>query len=122
MKIGCFGRAGLVGLIGIVITAIPVSAATVRGRGFIDRDRDGVRGAQETGLGGVVVSDGRSLVVTSAAGDYEIEVETGPFVFVVLPRGYRAHAHRFYAEVNSAGPVDFALVEWAESRADAVRL
>ncbi|MDO8538963.1 MAG: PQQ-binding-like beta-propeller repeat protein [Opitutaceae bacterium] len=113
-------------LVGVILTlfglAVTVSGATVKGRVFIDRDRDGIRSAQEPGLGGVVVSDGRNLVVTTAGGDYEIEVEKAPFVFVVLPRGYRAHAHRFYADAKTAGPIDFALVDWAESRADAVRL
>jgi outer membrane protein assembly factor BamB len=117
-------RTLLVGLIvGLFCPTLTTMGATVKGRVFIDRDRDGVRGAQEPGLGGVVVSDGRSLVATAASGDYELSVDDGaPFVFVVLPRGYRAHAHRFYLDAKAAGPRDFALVEWAESRADAVRL
>jgi outer membrane protein assembly factor BamB len=109
-------------MVALLWPAAMAAGATVKGRVFADRDRDGIRGVAEPGLGGVVVSDGRSLVVTTTAGDYEIEVTDAPFVFVVLPRGYRAHAHRFYADAKTAAPIDFALVEWAESRADAVRL
>lgn len=121
---GLFSRSVLVGLIlGLFGPALTASGATAKGRVFMDRDRDGVRGAQEPGLRGIVVSDGRNLVVTNAAGDYELNVEdSAPFVFVVLPRGYRAHAHRFYADAKAAGPHDFALVDWVESRGDAIRL
>ena len=83
MRYGFLGRAVLVGLISAFSSPFAVSAATVKGRVFVDRDRDGVRGAQETGLGGVVVSDGRNLVLTSAAGDYQIEVQAE----VVAPAG-----------------------------------
>src|SRR5687767_13521068 len=82
-------------------------SATIQGRVFNDQDRNGVVGDAERGLAGVAVSDGRNVVLTSSTGAYEIEVTDAPFVFVILPRGYRAHAHRFYIDARSAGLFDF---------------
>ena len=97
------------------------SAATLTGRVFQDQDRDGVADPGEPGLGQVAVSDGREVVLTDRQGQYRIEVANAPFVFVVLPRGYRALAHEFYHDVTKAGAKDFALIDWAETRSDDLR-
>lgn len=110
-------------LLVLCLTASFAPAATVTGRVFHDRNRDGLASAQEPGLADVVVSDGRSVVTTTATGEYRIDAAEGaPFVFVVLPRGFRAHAHKFYHDARTAGPKEFALVDWPESRADTIRL
>ena len=102
--------------------ALPaMSAATVAGRVFHDRNRDGSAGADEPGLAQVAVSDGREVVLTDRQGEYRIEVANAPFVFVVLPRGYRALAHEFYRDLAKPGAKDFALVDWPETRPDDVR-
>ena len=107
---------------GIFLSA-SLAGATVTGRVFLDANRNGLADAGERGLEAVVVSDGRSVVRTAANGDYTIDAaERAPFVFVTLPRGYRAHAHRFYADAKTAGAKDFALVDWPEARADTLRL
>ena len=49
------------------------AGATIRGRVFIDQDRNSVVGPAESGIAGVAVSDGRNVVVTSSTGAYEIE-------------------------------------------------
>jgi outer membrane protein assembly factor BamB len=106
-------------LTSLALTA--ASAATVTGRVFHDRNRDGVAGPDEPGLAQVAVSDGREVVLTDRQGEYRLEVTSAPFVFVVLPRGYRALAHEFYRDLTKAGAKDFALVDWPESRPDDVR-
>jgi outer membrane protein assembly factor BamB/3',5'-cyclic AMP phosphodiesterase CpdA len=101
-------------------TANPALGVPVAGRVFVDRNGDGVVQASEPGLGRVVVSDGKVVVLTSKAGDYRLETEPGRFVFVSLPKGYRA-ARSFYATAAAGQPADFGLVEWPESRRGAVR-
>ena len=102
------------------VMASPALGLTVTGRVFVDQNGDGVAGATEPGLGRVVVSDGKAVVLTSKSGDYQLETEPGRLVFVTLPRGYRA-AKSFYFSAQAGQPADFALVEWPESRRGAVR-
>jgi outer membrane protein assembly factor BamB len=104
----------------LLLLAHSAPAAQIRGRVFVDRNDDGAAGTGEPGLAHVAVSDGRSIVLTSSDGSYSIETEDAPYVFVSLPRGYRA-AGLFYAEADATGPVDFALVEWPESSRDTAR-
>jgi hypothetical protein len=103
----------------LALTLAP--AATVTGRVFHDRNRDGIADPGEPGLAQVAVSDGREVVLTGRQGEYRIEVANAPLVFVVLPRGYRALAHQFYHELARPGARDFALVDWPETRPDDVR-
>ena len=96
-------------------------AATVTGRVFHDQDRDGIADPGEAGLAQVAVSNGREVVLTGRQGEYQIEAANAPFVFVVLPRGYRALAHEFYHDVAKPGAKDFALIDWPETRSEDVR-
>jgi outer membrane protein assembly factor BamB/predicted MPP superfamily phosphohydrolase len=93
---------------------------TISGRVFVDGDEDGVAGAAERGLAKVAVSDGREVVLTSKSGAYELETEAGRFVFVSVPRGYRA-VKSFYANAEAGKAADFPLAEWPESRPSTVR-
>jgi len=92
----------------------------VSGRVFADQNIEGVAQANEPGLGRVVVSDGKAVVLTSKRGEYHLDAEPGRFVFVTLPKGYRA-ARSFYVSPKTGQPADFALREWPESRRSAVR-
>ncbi len=106
-----------------LLSALMASTAlglTVTGRVFVDRNGDGVAQATEPGLGRVVVSDGKAVVLTAKSGEYRLETEPGQLVFVTLPRGYRA-GRSFYAAAAAGMTADFALVEWPESRRGAVR-
>ena len=98
----------------------PAFGLPVTGRVFVDRNGDGVAQASEPALRRVVVSDGRAVVLTSKTGDYSLETEPGRFVFVSLPKGYRA-AKNFYAKAEAGKPMDFALADWPESRRSTVR-
>jgi outer membrane protein assembly factor BamB len=93
---------------------------TVTGKVFLDRNGDGLAGVDEPGLEGIVVSDGREVVLTSVPGEYRLETEGGRLVFVSLPRGYRAQKS-FYATAEAGKAVDFALAEWPETRQGPLR-
>jgi hypothetical protein len=56
---------------------------------FHDRDGDGRRGAQEPGLAGVAVSNGRDVARTDADGRWRLPVSDDTILFVVKPSGWR---------------------------------
>jgi MYXO-CTERM domain-containing protein len=66
-------------------------AATLTGRVFVDRNRDGVRQANEPGLGGVVVARDRDAFVESDAdGVYRLDVATPTgIIWARVPDGFR---------------------------------
>ncbi len=76
--------------------------ADLAGVVYVDANRNGVADAGEA-RGGVVVSNGREVVRTDAAGRYALP-ERGDFVFVTRPRGFDA------APWYRAAGGDFALV------------
>lgn len=61
---------------------------TARGAVFHDADRDGVRDADEPGVPGVAVSNGRDVVETDADGRYTLTVREHDVVFVTKPAGW----------------------------------
>ena len=109
----------LIGLLVLLLAGSSI-AATVTGKVFFDKNGDCVMNAGEKPLSGVVVSDGREVVLTSASGDYTLDVGPDSIVFVSLPRGYRA-AKSFYGHIEGDTKLDFPMAEWAASRADNVR-
>ncbi|MGH3359747.1 MAG: calcineurin-like phosphoesterase C-terminal domain-containing protein, partial [Nocardioidaceae bacterium] len=62
---------------------------TVSGRVFLDRDRDSSAAAEERGLPGVQVSNGRDVTTTDRAGRYELPAYDNMTVFVTQPAGYQ---------------------------------
>lgn len=66
-------------------------AKPAQGRVFHDRDRDGRMGAGDVGLAGVMVSNGRDVVLTDEKGRWQLPVlDDAPATsfFVVKPRGF----------------------------------
>ena len=111
--------AWLTGLLALLLTG-PTWGAAIGGHVFFDRNNDGVMGSGEKPIPNVAVSDGQQVVVTSPLGEYRLETDPGRIVFVSLPRGYRA-ARSFYSVVETDGAINFPMVDWPESRTDAVR-
>jgi hypothetical protein len=60
-----------------------------RGVVFVDRNQNGILDNDEQRLSGVRVSNGREIVLTDAAGNYEIPLAVDQSVFVIKPRGFR---------------------------------
>ncbi|MEN1971254.1 calcineurin-like phosphoesterase C-terminal domain-containing protein [Luteimonas sp. MJ204] len=73
----------------LLLAAGAAGAAQWRGQVFDDRDGDGTAGAGESGIAGVIVSDGRSLARTDGEGRYRLDAQDGAPVFVVKPAGWR---------------------------------
>lgn len=57
----------------------------VEGRVFLDVDADGRRDADEAGVAGVKLSNGRELVISDAHGRYRIALRDGDTLFLVKP-------------------------------------
>ncbi len=64
-------------------------ADTIAGHVFHDRNRDGRRQTNERGVADVLVSNGRDVVATDAAGAYALPARDDMAVFVVQPSGWR---------------------------------
>ncbi len=60
-----------------------------KGSVFHDLDGDGERAANEPGIAGVAVSNGRDVVRSDAAGRYRLGVDDDTILFVVKPGGWR---------------------------------
>lgn len=56
---------------------------------YHDANGNGVRDANENGLGGVAVSNGREVVQTGGGGRYSIPISDDAIVFVIKPSGWR---------------------------------
>ncbi len=114
-----------------------LASPTVRGVVFDDRNTNAVRDANEPGLPGVCVSNGRDVVKTDAEGRYSLPIDDDDIVFVIKPRDWippvdALNHSRFYyvhkpagspkplkhAGVSPTGPlptsVDFPLIRHAE--------
>ncbi|MYD43128.1 MAG: Cna protein B-type domain containing protein [Gammaproteobacteria bacterium] len=78
----------LLALAGLLLLATPLHAATARGTVFHDENENGNLDAGEAPVPGVRVSNGLDIVLTDAAGRYELPVEGDTVLFVVKPPGY----------------------------------
>lgn len=128
-------RRGFLSELGFVTAAVLASsymrsaeatAAAVSGRVL---RCDLAPGLGDAGIGGVMVSNGKDVVVTDAAGRWELPASAGDTIFVIKP------AHWTYAESQGiasfsrrvpalphSGPIDFHLKPQAESTAFDVAL
>jgi len=68
---------------------VGTGTATARGSVFADERGDGVRRAGARGIAGVVVSNGRDVVLTDGDGKWALSVAQGEHVFVVEPSGWQ---------------------------------
>ncbi|WP_153394102.1 calcineurin-like phosphoesterase C-terminal domain-containing protein [Ornithinicoccus halotolerans] len=62
---------------------------TVDGTVFVDQDHDSVQDADERGLGGVTVANGRDVTTTDSHGRYQLPAYDNMTVTVTQPRGYQ---------------------------------
>ncbi len=78
---------------GLALAAVPTGpalaqAATVTGIVFEDRDGSGVLGPANSGLPGVLVSNGEDVAITGADGRYTLPLPDEATIFVVKPAGF----------------------------------
>ncbi|UVI33524.1 outer membrane protein assembly factor BamB family protein [Paenibacillus spongiae] len=106
-------------LVGLALLALikPVFAldtdAVVTGTVFKDKDADGVKDANEPGIAGMSVSDGKEFTKTDDEGNYSLTVDTarrlGDIVFVNVPSGYKVPVNKdktpqFYKQLGELQP------------------
>jgi len=93
----------------VSIAASSADAQQVEGIVFYDDNANGIYDDGESGVSGVAVSDGATLVTTDAQGRYELTTDdVARFVFVCIPSGTQPVA-QWYLPVSSDGPHDFPL-------------
>ncbi|MGO4956484.1 calcineurin-like phosphoesterase C-terminal domain-containing protein [Luteococcus sp. Sow4_B9] len=61
----------------------------LKGTVYVDADRDSVKDADEKGIRGVAVSNGRDVVTTDRNGNYTLRVDDNTTVFITQPAGYQ---------------------------------
>ncbi len=64
-------------------------AEIAHGRVFADEHGDGLRRVDDRGIAGVLVSNGRDVVLTDSDGGWALPVAEGEYVFVVGPSGWQ---------------------------------
>jgi hypothetical protein len=79
----------------------------VSGTVFEDRSGTGVRRSGDRGLAGIMVSNGREVVLTDEGGRYALRAEAGDHVFVIKPRDWSLP--------KSSGCVPFSYLHHSES-------
>ena len=96
----------------ITVAAGPVMAAaagnTVSGVVYENRSGGTRRAAGDPGIAGILVSNGRDVVKTDAAGRYALPIDEESIIFVIKPSGYAVPVDeqmlpRFYYVHQPAG-------------------
>lgn len=78
------------------------------GEVFVDANSNGIKDKGEKGLGGVVVSDGFTLVKSNSRGEFSIKLaDRSRFVTLYTPSGYR-HTTPIHIDVREGVPADLS--------------
>jgi len=108
-------RAFLAAVLWIVACQPAAFSAAIEGRVYLDGNRNGRIDAGESGVAQVLVSDGRQVIATDAAGRYRLNVSSTPaLVWVSVPRD-RAASGTFWRTADVDTPADFGLVPQAQT-------
>ncbi len=78
----------------VAAAAGEVAAEIARGSVFEDQGGDGARTARGRGIAGVLVSNGRDVVMTDGDGRWALPVRSGDSLFVITPSGWTTAAGR----------------------------
>lgn len=78
------------------VEASQAAATEVTGIVFEDLNRDGIRQANEPGVAGVMVTNGREVVRTDREGRYRLPVRPDMAVAVIKPSGWRTPTNRSF--------------------------
>ncbi len=103
-------RAALLAGVALLCLAPSVAGAQqIEGFVYYDDNANGSYDDGESGVSGVAVSDGGTIVTTNAQGHYELMTDdVARFVFICIPSGTQP-VTQWYLPVSSDGPHDFPL-------------
>jgi 3',5'-cyclic AMP phosphodiesterase CpdA len=105
----------VVSVIVLILEATVSYSAVIEGRVYLDANRNGRWDDNETGLPGVLVSDGRRVVATDASGRYRLDSdEARALLWIVVPRDHRPTAS-FWRWADGRQAEDFGLVRQPQS-------
>src|SRR5690242_2613191 len=87
-----------------------VSAISVSGYVYHDKNNNGIKDKGEEGISGVAISDQFDVVQTNADGRYQIDSKGYGFIFISVPDGYKA-SRSYYQKTGDAtqGTLNFPL-------------
>ncbi len=91
----------------------PLPVTDVNGTVFEDSDSNGVKGAGEQGIAGVLVSNGSTSTVSDQNGSYTLP-KAGSFVFITTPSDY-TQSGSWYRSISSS-QFDFGLMHTPEKK------
>lgn len=92
-----------------------VSAAPIEGQVFLDANGNGRLDPGESGVPGVLVSDGLSVVVSDRSGRYTLNAAADqPLVWITVPTDHAASG-KFWHRIDSGRREDFGLVRRPQS-------
>jgi hypothetical protein len=105
----------VVSLIVLVFDATVSDSAIIEGRVYFDANQNGRWDDGETGLPGVLVSDGRSVAATDASGRYRLESDKARvLLWITVPRDHRPTAS-FWRWADRRRPENVGLVRHPQS-------
>jgi hypothetical protein len=105
----------VVSLIVLVLDAAVSYSAIIEGRVYIDANQNGRWDDGETGLPGVLVSDGRRVVATDASGCYRLDNDDArALLWITVPRDHRPTAP-FWRWADGRQSENFGLVRHSQS-------
>lgn len=95
-----------------VFYALSVSASSIAGYVFHDKNNNGIKDKGEEGIKGVAISDQFDVVQTNADGLYQLDAKGYGLVFISVPNGYKA-SKSYYIKISDAtnGAWDFPLTK-----------
>ncbi len=102
--------AAVVGLIVAVFDTTVSYSAVIEGHVYLDANRNGRWDDGETGVPGVLVSDGRRVVATDASGQYRLDSDDArALLWITVPRDHRPTTS-FWRWADGHQPENFGLV------------
>ena len=100
----------VVSLIVLVFDVTVSFSAVIEGRVYLDANQNGRWDDGETGVPGVLVSDGRRVVATDAGGRYRLDSDDArALLWITVPRDHRPMAS-FWRWADGHQPENFGLV------------
>jgi outer membrane protein assembly factor BamB len=106
----------------MILCGVQGYSTVFKGTVFLDREVNGKVAGHEKGFAKVAVSDGLNVVLTDAAGKYELPgTPKTRFVFITVPAGYQASEKHYLPVDKNISSYDFGLIPFANSKKKTTR-